>query len=60
VAGAAIAADVALLVYSAEEPPLQRGIVLVDAITAEVVQHFVETNPEDWGTRADDGPAAGA
>lgn len=49
-----------ILVYSAEEPPLQRGIVLVDAVTAEVVQHFVETNPEDWGTAADDGAPADA
>lgn len=41
-----------ILLYSAEEPrPAQRAIVLVDAVDGEVVSHFVEDNPEDWGTR---------
>lgn len=35
-----------VLVYSAEEPPLQRALVLVDAIDARIVEHLVETNPE--------------
>jgi hypothetical protein len=35
-----------VLCYSAEEPPVQRGLVLVDAIDGEVVQFFVEANPE--------------
>ena len=35
-----------VLCYSAEDPPLQRGLVLVDAIDGEVVQFFVEANPE--------------
>jgi hypothetical protein len=39
-----------LLVYSAEEPPQQRGLVLVDAVHGEVLSHFVEPNPEDWST----------
>jgi hypothetical protein len=37
-----------ILVYSAEEPPRQRGLVLVDGVNGAVVEHFVEDNPEDW------------
>ncbi len=37
-----------ILVYSAEEPPRQRGLVLVDAVDGTVLEHFVEDNPEDW------------
>ena len=37
-----------ILLYSAEEPPLRRGLVLVDGIDGSVVAHFVEDNPEDW------------
>ena len=37
-----------ILLYSAEEPPLKRGLVLVDGVDGEVVAHFVEDNPEDW------------
>jgi hypothetical protein len=37
-----------ILVYSIEEPPDQRGLVLVDAVDGHVVEHFVESNPEDW------------
>ena len=37
-----------ILVYSAEEPPRSRGLVLVDAVDGTVLQHFVEDNPEDW------------
>ena len=36
-----------ILLYSAEEPPRQRGLVLVDGIDGEVLEHFVEDNPED-------------
>jgi hypothetical protein len=35
-----------VLCYSAEEPPLQRGLVLVDAVDGHVLQHLVEDNPE--------------
>jgi len=35
-----------VLCYSIEDPPAQRGLVLVDAIDGEVVQFFVEANPE--------------
>ena len=37
-----------ILLYSAEEPPAQRGLVLVDAVDGSVLEHFVEDNPEDW------------
>lgn len=38
-----------ILLYSSEEPPRQRGLVLVDGVGGEVLQHFVEDNPEeDW------------
>ena len=37
-----------ILLYSAEEPPEQRGLVLVDAVDGAVLEHFVEQNPEDW------------
>lgn len=37
-----------ILLYSAEEPPLRRGLVLVDGVDGAVVAHFVEKNPEDW------------
>jgi hypothetical protein len=38
-----------VLVYSAENPPRQRGLVLVDAIDGRVVERLVEDNPEeDW------------
>lgn len=32
--------------YSAEEPPLQRGLVLVDAVDGRVVEVLVESNPD--------------
>jgi hypothetical protein len=37
-----------ILLYSAEEPPRTRGLVLVDGVDGEIVAHFVEDNPEDW------------
>jgi hypothetical protein len=36
-----------VLVYSAENPPRQRGLVLVDAVDGRVVEHLAEANPED-------------
>ena len=33
--------------YSTEEPPTRRGLVLVDAVTGEVVERLVEDNPDD-------------
>jgi hypothetical protein len=32
--------------YSTEEPPLQRGLVLVDAVNGAIVECLVESNPE--------------
>ena len=37
-----------ILLYSADDPPSKRGLVLVDAVDGSVVAHFVEDNPEDW------------
>ena len=37
-----------MLVYSAEDPPLSRGLVLVDGIDGSIVEMYVEENPEDW------------
>ena len=37
-----------ILLYSADEPPAKRGLVLVDGVDGEVVSAFVEDNPEDW------------
>src|ERR1700694_3828181 len=36
-----------ILLYSAEDPPARRGLVLVDGISGEVGAHFVEDTPED-------------
>jgi hypothetical protein len=32
--------------YSVEEPPRQRGLVLVDAVNGEIVECLVEANPD--------------
>lgn len=37
-----------ILLYSAEDPPASRGLVLVDGVDGSTVAHFVEENPEDW------------
>lgn len=37
-----------VLCYSAEDPPRQRGLVLVDAVDGHVLQHLAEDNPEQW------------
>ena len=37
-----------ILVYSAENPPKRRGLVLVDGVDGEIVAWFTEDNPEDW------------
>ncbi len=37
-----------ILCYSAENPPRQRGIVLVDGVSGDVIEWFAEDNPEDW------------
>ena len=38
-----------VLCYSSENPPRQRGLVLVDAVDGSVIEHMVQDNPEtDW------------
>jgi len=38
-----------VLVYSSENPPRKRALVLIDAIDGTVVEHLTEDNPEeDW------------
>jgi hypothetical protein len=37
-----------ILLYSAEDPPETRGLVLVDGCDGEIIDHFTEANPEDW------------
>ena len=37
-----------ILLYSGEDPPAKRAIVLVDGSTGAVLSYFVEDNPEDW------------
>ncbi len=37
-----------ILLFSSEDPPNRRGLVLVDGVSGEVLDHFVEDNPEDW------------
>lgn len=39
-----------ILWYSAEDPPLQRGLAFVDAHDGRVIDSMVEDNPEDWTT----------
>jgi hypothetical protein len=49
-----------VLCYSPEEPPRERGLVLVDAIDGRVIESLVEANPEEWapGGRSED-PSSG-
>jgi len=37
-----------VLVYSADDPPTRRGLVVVDGTSADVLGSAVEDNPEDW------------
>ncbi len=37
-----------ILLYSNENPPAKRGLVLVDGVDGSIVDSFVEDNPEDW------------
>jgi hypothetical protein len=37
-----------ILLYSAEDPPEKRGLVLVDGVDGSIVEWFVEENPENW------------
>jgi hypothetical protein len=37
-----------ILLYSNEPTPERRGLVLVDGVDGEIIDHFIEKNPEDW------------
>ena len=37
-----------ILLYSADDPPEKRGLVLVDGVDGSIVEWFVEDNPENW------------
>jgi len=37
-----------ILLYSAENPPTRRGLVLVDGVDGEIIDRIFEDNPEDW------------
>ena len=37
-----------ILLYSADDPPAKRGLVLVDGVDGEILGQLVEDNPEDW------------
>ncbi len=39
-----------ILLYSAEDPPERRGMVLVDGIDGAILGDYVEKNPEDWSS----------
>lgn len=39
-----------VLCYSSENPPRQRGLVLVDAVSGKVVEHMTQDNEEEWPT----------
>lgn len=39
-----------ILLYSADDPPKKRALVLVDGVVGTVGDHLVEDNPEDWSS----------
>jgi hypothetical protein len=41
-----------VLCYSIEDPPHQRGLVLVDSVDGRVLEQLVEANPERWAPGA--------
>jgi hypothetical protein len=44
-----------VLCYSSEEPPKQRGFVLIDAVDGRTVEQIVQENPEDdWSITGTD------
>jgi hypothetical protein len=45
-----------ILCYSSEEPPRQRGLVLVDAVNGDIYERLVEANPDTDITNGE-GPA---
>lgn len=47
-----------VLCYSNEDPPLRRGLVLVDAVDGSVKEHFVEDNLETWDAEGANTPSS--
>ena len=47
-----------ILLYSADAPPTQRGLVEVDAVDGQVLGDYVEDNPEDWSSYGLDAAAS--
>lgn len=45
-----------VLLYSADDPPSERGLVELDAVDATVLGSYTEPNPEDWSKYGLDGP----
>jgi len=43
-----------ILLYSAENPPTRRALVLVDGCDGHVLDRIVEDNPEDWSELVED------
>jgi hypothetical protein len=41
-----------VLLYSAEDPPQQRGLIFVDGLDGHIVERIVQDNPEDWSALA--------
>lgn len=41
-----------VLCYSTEDPPIRRGLALVDAVDGTVIEHLSEDNPERLATEA--------
>jgi hypothetical protein len=39
-----------ILLYSADDPPKKRALVLVDGVRGTVGDYLVEDNPEDWSS----------
>lgn len=39
-----------ILLYSADNPPKKRALVLVDGVSGTVGDHLIEDNPEDWSS----------
>ena len=37
-----------VLLYSSESPPIQRGLVMIDAVNGSVIESHFEKNPETW------------
>jgi len=37
-----------VLLYSSESPPIQRGLVMIDAVNGSLIESHFEKNPETW------------